>query len=319
MTQLEVKIAQALEADADAYPDERGEILVEAAEAWRRAGDNDRAMEILAELLHDGGEDGCEARVALVDLYFETGDDDGAYAELVLLAKDPALSDAHCVFAAELLAERGDLHQALRWYDRAAARLTDEELTALRGGAGRISLATAMMLGGRREVREQLDLIPDVLDGLVPDLPSSAPSVAPSRPGAPVTSEDALGMIDAGVTMPGRMRMLTFQRAERAEARRRWPDQYEQPDEEYYAAAEDNWRRLRDSGVPTLVVVAAKVAELVLFASRTGGSPTDPDVKRRYCQSVPDRDTIAWPPARNAPCWCGSAAKYKKCCGRPTT
>lgn len=27
-------------------------------------------------------------------------------------------------------------------------------------------------------------------------------------------------------------------------------------------------------------------------------------------------DAIAWPPARNAPCWCGSARKYKKCCAR---
>ncbi|MEV6140612.1 SEC-C metal-binding domain-containing protein [Nocardia sp. NPDC051990] len=22
-----------------------------------------------------------------------------------------------------------------------------------------------------------------------------------------------------------------------------------------------------------------------------------------------------WPPPRNAPCWCGSGRKYKKCCG----
>jgi hypothetical protein len=26
---------------------------------------------------------------------------------------------------------------------------------------------------------------------------------------------------------------------------------------------------------------------------------------------------IAWPPGRNAACWCGSARKYKKCCGHP--
>ncbi|TDC03308.1 SEC-C metal-binding domain-containing protein, partial [Actinomadura bangladeshensis] len=28
--------------------------------------------------------------------------------------------------------------------------------------------------------------------------------------------------------------------------------------------------------------------------------------------------TLAWPPERNAPCWCGSGRKYKKCCGSPT-
>ncbi len=29
-------------------------------------------------------------------------------------------------------------------------------------------------------------------------------------------------------------------------------------------------------------------------------------------------DLIAWPPARNAPCWCGTGRKYKKCCGHPS-
>ncbi|MHA6802773.1 SEC-C metal-binding domain-containing protein [Salinifilum ghardaiensis] len=26
---------------------------------------------------------------------------------------------------------------------------------------------------------------------------------------------------------------------------------------------------------------------------------------------------LAWPPERNAACWCGSQRKYKKCCGAP--
>ncbi len=27
----------------------------------------------------------------------------------------------------------------------------------------------------------------------------------------------------------------------------------------------------------------------------------------------------AWPPGRNEPCWCGSARKYKRCCGALAT
>jgi hypothetical protein len=34
-------------------------------------------------------------------------------------------------------------------------------------------------------------------------------------------------------------------------------------------------------------------------------------VVRRYDQGT----MIEWPPGRNQPCWCGSAVKYKKCCG----
>jgi hypothetical protein len=32
---------------------------------------------------------------------------------------------------------------------------------------------------------------------------------------------------------------------------------------------------------------------------------------------LPDGRRVVWPPPRNNPCWCGSGAKYKKCCGGP--
>jgi len=57
--------AAGLEAEAEEYPDERGEILLEAAEAWRRAGRSDRARELLARLIREGGDDGCSARFTL--------------------------------------------------------------------------------------------------------------------------------------------------------------------------------------------------------------------------------------------------------------
>ncbi len=37
----------------------------------------------------------------------------------------------------------------------------------------------------------------------------------------------------------------------------------------------------------------------------------------RRCR-LPTQVGIAWPPPRNGPCWCGSGAKHKKCCGRVT-
>ncbi|WP_246077495.1 SEC-C metal-binding domain-containing protein [Actinomadura hallensis] len=30
------------------------------------------------------------------------------------------------------------------------------------------------------------------------------------------------------------------------------------------------------------------------------------------------RPHLDWPPERNAPCWCASGRKYKKCCNSPT-
>ncbi|MFE3459325.1 SEC-C metal-binding domain-containing protein [Nocardiopsis aegyptia] len=31
-----------------------------------------------------------------------------------------------------------------------------------------------------------------------------------------------------------------------------------------------------------------------------------------------DPRLVPWPPQRNETCWCGSARKYKKCCGSPS-
>ena len=54
-------------------------------------------------------------------------------------------------------------------------------------------------------------------------------------------------------------------------------------------------------GEPVLVEVATPE----LLAAITAGDDTD---------AVAPGPMLAWPPGRNEPCWCGSRAKYKKCC-----
>jgi len=304
---VDTEQAEELEADALAHPDEREEILLEAADAWHRAGRTDRAHAILADLVAQGGEYGCHARVQLADQHLQAGEAALADVELAALAKDPALGEGHCELVAELLAAHGDLDQAARWYDRAAVRLTDDQLDALRRRDGWLAIAATIMLRNRQHVRQQLGLSPDTLDDLITDSPES---------GGPTTSEDLLNLLDAGITA-GRTRMLTFQRDQRRLAQQHWPDEYTQPEEEYYTAAEHRWREVRDGGVAAITVVPANVDDLITFAERHGGSATDADIKRRYCQSIPDSETVTWPPDRNASCWCGTGRKYKKCCGRP--
>jgi tetratricopeptide (TPR) repeat protein len=299
--------AAALEAEAEEYPDERGEILLEAAAAWRRAGRADRARDLLEQLIAEGGEDGCLARFTLAEGFFEDGAVDEAYAELGRLAREAGLTEGHCTFVAELLTERGDLEGALRWYDRAVARLDPEELQALRGSDGWMHVSS-VMIRGRRKVRRRLGLPVDAMDEIGPLAP---------RQRLPVVVEDLHDHLESG-RMPQQVQMLVFQREERAEARRRWPDEYDSPEEEYYPAAERRWRELAREGVPAIRVVPATVSQLCEFAERIGGSPTDSEVKAQYAGTVADQVGFAWPPPRNGPCWCGSGAKYKKCCGRVT-
>lgn len=303
----ESELAEGLEADAAEYPDERGEILVEAVTAWRRAGRPDRAYELLDQLVADGGPDGCFARAQRIDYLYEDGRDEEAAPELAALARDPALDDAPCQMVAELFAERRELERAAAWYDRSVARLSDAAIEALRGPEAAFSYAS-IVVRGRRDVREALGLPPDQMDELVPETPTF-PWQAPS------TREDVLDELESG--RPTSLRVAVFQRGERAEAQRRWPYDYDGTDDEYFPATELGWRELRDAGATSVLVVPMTVNGLVEFAEEIGQSPTDSAVKNRYAARIAATSGIAWPPARNAPCWCGSGAKYKKCCGRP--
>jgi uncharacterized protein YecA (UPF0149 family) len=55
---------------------------------------------------------------------------------------------------------------------------------------------------------------------------------------------------------------------------------------------------------------------MTFLAARKVTKPSDVDLN-----AYPDLRTVtipmtAWPPARTAPCWCGSERKYKQCCRR---
>ncbi|MDW5328466.1 hypothetical protein [Plantactinospora sp. KLBMP9567] len=102
MSRSAVDEAMSLEDEADQYPDDRGEILLEAAEGWRRAGQLDRAIALLDGLIADGGEDGCYAMVQLAEARFEQGSVAEAHAVLDRLARDAATNDGHCTLVAEL-------------------------------------------------------------------------------------------------------------------------------------------------------------------------------------------------------------------------
>ncbi|MFC7484844.1 hypothetical protein ACFQX7_39125 [Luedemannella flava] len=152
-------------------------------------------------------------------------------------------------------------------------------------------------------MRSQLGLPADATDGMVPDLP---------EPDARLFDVDE----PAGAA-PGRVRMLVFQRSERALAVKTWPEIYDAPDEEHYPAAERGWRELADSGVPSISAVPATVAGLLEYAEETGEDPTDPQVKTAYLDTLPRQLDIAWPPAAT-PLLVRVRRQYKKCCGRAT-
>ncbi|MEU4444565.1 tetratricopeptide repeat protein [Actinosynnema sp. NPDC050801] len=296
-------IAAQLEADLEQYPDERAQILVEAAETWRRAGDDERAVALLEQVVAEGGEDADEARVALADVLFDLGRVEQARTQLDTLRRERPPSPAPYHLAAELLEGRGALDEALTWFTMAVSRLTQEEMAQREGEFGFASYANNV-LAGRRRVRQALAMPPDELDESVKSLADRA--------------EDFATALTPRAT-PQEVRVLFWPRGEIARAHDTWPQVVQHADVDVVVAnREDANRELAESGAARITMVPLTVARLADFAARTGGDPAD-EGTRMAClnEIVEEGGTVDWPPARNAPCWCGSAVKYKKCCGRP--
>lgn len=112
----------------------------------------------------------------------------------------------------------------------------------------------------------------------------------------------------------------------------RWPDladsdlvQDEQhggsvPHAVYCQRMERRLRELRETGSARLLIAPLRAAELDQWVAGHEPDEEEPaQLRARYAADLgrdPSR-TIAWPPGRNEPCWCGSGRKYKKCCGAP--
>lgn len=293
------KTAAQLEAEMEKYPDERGEILFEAAQAARQAGDDDRAIALLTQAVALGGEDGGNARVELAEVLFDLGRTEEAQACLDELRSERLASPVPYHLAAELLEHCGELQQALTWFDLAADRLSEQEST---GGNPEFGFFTHAnhILTARARVRRALGLPPDKQDESVQSPSDSDRAPAPPAP-------------------PGEVRVLFWPRDEIPRAHEAWPHLVQHADVDTIVAdREADNRELSEAGTARIVMVPLTTERLREFATRTGGDPAAEDTRLACMNEIfEEGGALSWPPARNEPCWCGSDAKYKKCCGRP--
>lgn len=160
--------ALAIEAEAELYPADRSEILLDAGAAWRQAGDLARAFDLLREAAETRDQYGLYAMIELAEIHFERGEPDRADELLHRLRRDPLLDDGHCMIAGEFLESRGDLAAAERWLGRGAALLTEEQLDEMQASPAPDATVAGMLLNSRRRVRQALGRDPDMLDDLAP-------------------------------------------------------------------------------------------------------------------------------------------------------
>ncbi|MGI9000664.1 MAG: SEC-C metal-binding domain-containing protein [Pseudonocardia sp.] len=294
-----------LEADAARYPDERGEILLEAAAAWERAGELDRARSVLTEVLALGGEDAGFARHGLAEICFDEGADADAWAQLRALEQAGPVAAGPAVLVAEMLERRGDYEAALGWFERALG--PDTAALAAAVEQREAPSMSDMPLYGRQRCRAKLGLPADDLDR-VADL-------------AEQRRRDFFDLLDraarsqpAATSGPTRVSMLVWHRDELSRAAWRWPAVFTKDN---HAVLERELRRLAaDHNLATVPLILGTADGLGEYLDRTGADVTEESTRLAYAEQVRARGgTITWPPGRNEPCWCGSARKYKKCCG----
>jgi hypothetical protein len=88
---------------------------------------------------------------------------------------------------------------------------------------------------------------------------------------------------------------------------------------DYRREVEQQLQAVSADGRGPMRLVTLDVPGLLAYADRTGKDPASRRTRLAYVGWLGEQggDTVAWPPERNAACWCGSGRKYKKCCAAP--
>ncbi|GAB2812062.1 hypothetical protein GCM10022221_06970 [Actinocorallia aurea] len=293
--------AEAARAEEDAvkWPEERGELLLEAAHLWAEAGEPGKALEIYEELVASGEEEDAQyARVGRIEVLARVGRVEEAEGELARLKAVGALPGPAAI-AGEWLESEGRLEEALVWFNlscREFLALDEEELAD-------VDLYSGYDLVGRARVRAALGLPPDTADRRVTTDGSelmdewAEPAAGPARVlGSFFVASDVARAFAEGLV--------------HGKAKER--------QETYFREVELGWRASsREAGVSRLTVLPQRVDDVLAFAAARGLDATDQETRLDQLREAAETgaSTFTWPPGRNEPCWCASGRKYKKCCG----
>ena len=294
-------LAHAVEAGRLADPDDAGAALVLAAEIAESRTKHDAALRYVERALdaygkRDDSEVGA-ARALRARILFRTGRADEAMAELEPLRPLLTQYPDAAAYVSVALAVGGRNRLAEEWLTAAV-----QESLADREAAEPTSAEDAgllfFLLQQRHRIRHSLGLRHDSHDVLAERL------------------ETKLANANAAATAGLADDLLFWPRSEFDALVAQWPplaEVYGATWDEHRARLERELVRLAGVGRTDLALLPGSVDGLTAAAG--SGDPADPESRAAYANRLAaGAEQIKWPPERNAPCWCGSGAKYKKCC-----
>jgi hypothetical protein len=302
---------------ADLPPGQPGRAawLSHAGECWELADELVEAKRCYEEALADGGPAWLDVRASLAAVLLDLDDD--ARADMLLqelrrdLAKGSATGSVRGPvheYVGERLEMHGRLDDALRWFTAGVVAVD-------RPDAGEDAKADSVgCLNGRFRVRRALGLPHDRYDEMKEAHRRRAEADFDAFSDLDGDDDADLGGDPAQMSLA----VLYWPPAEFARLLERWPamaQDYGDQHADHRALLEQRLHELAASH-SRVSVAAATVDEYLAFAERDGEDPAHGATRAGFAAHLGFVGrTVAWPPGRNAPCWCGSGTKYKKCCG----
>ncbi|MEU8423575.1 SEC-C domain-containing protein [Micromonospora sp. NPDC048835] len=297
---LVAELVSAVDEGRVADPADTGYALLVAVDILEQAGDLADALALATRAIAEQPDDNAYARAVRGGLLLRNGRSDEGMAELTalrpLLETDPA-----AVYLIDELAESGRGDTAVEWLTGALDAILERTRTQQHASEDAQDEAAAMIYGlaqRRHDLREEQGLPHDEYDNLADRLRAA--------------SNHALDALDDGPAT-----LLFWPKAEFDALLVRWPamaDSHPPTWDEHRITVERALVETSARGGTDLGLVNGTVDGLAAFAERAGSDPTDEETLDEYADSLDDAGITSWPPGRNDTCWCGSGAKYKKCC-----
>ncbi|WP_405430725.1 SEC-C domain-containing protein [Micromonospora sp. NBC_00617] len=294
---LVAELVSAVDEGRLADPDYIGYALLVAADILEQAGDLADALALATRAIAEQPDEDAYARAVRGGLLLRLGRSDEGMAELTELR--PLLeTNPNATYLVDELAEAGHTDLALEWLTGALDTILERTRTQQHESEDAQDEAAAMIYGlaqRRHNLREEMGLPHDEYDNLADRLRAA--------------STHALDALDDGPAT-----LLYWPEADFNALLTRWPalvDSYPKTWDEHRSQIERALAEAARLGGADLGVVAGTVEGLAAFA---GDDPIDEETLDEYADSLDEVGLTAWPPGRNDACWCGSGAKYKKCC-----
>ncbi|MER5176930.1 SEC-C domain-containing protein [Streptomyces sp. NPDC002896] len=323
---------------AGLYPEDAEHLLLQAAAHLELAEDRERATTLYDRLLSPSSPAALENPQLVKALkaanLWEYGHEAEARAIIDGLRAAAPKDAAPWVIVAEALEAHDELEASQETFTQA--------VTLLLAGDPEPPQTVHPVLFGRHRVRRMLGAPHDEWDTLADELhaahtSSTAPARVPldelhdpkrvwslgSEDPAELRAEISrlqaeLGSYREALSRPFPVAVLHWPAPELTELLTAYPDlASEYPShEQHLTTVETSLRELAASGTPNLGIVTATVPSYEAFAASEAASPSDASLLPQYATTLAARGrAVAWPPRRDAGCWCGSGRGYGECHG----